>query len=945
MPSHFTNLQIDWWDEGPGYTTGVNITADVKAIPIFTDAGSGEINEATIILNAPNGDYITTGNIIDKFDRIRIRCTDLGGNTYDRYFEIDNIIPSETKGEGTLLQLECLGIEYHTQNINYIKPHFFEDAFAVGKDIGDYYEDNNGSRQPLIASHDAVYSTSTKKGSELPKFTVNNYEYGLNEDSVYNRQMDVDDKLGASVSAGGIKDFLELSYDTPSVNQIDIAQFISGARSFDGNDPANDASAVSIKNAKSVNPLGVGEQEGEIANPTATNILAWGSPNHGSLPIGHSKYVSGLFQFFFRPIWDSTLTYKTDARVKHLGKHYKSAIDNNTSTPPTNWTQIDMGDEFGDTIKYSEWTDDRAALWKDCGSDPKGATGRGCFDSNIIIWDDNFFRTWVDSIATTNANLDTLASDGSSDGWSYTNTDRTTFPAQFRVLVNADSPTGVFAQNSGNDVNGKPFANNIVVFVDGGGSKGSGTEYLNWQVKYNVTVLDSQIDKMQVAVIDEGKIYEWAQATTIWTDKSGDGLVNDCFHPYVDITNVDGVDLIPVGGTGYQERADVTDSTDYPEITKAGGTFTTNKDSAVQVEYSPSVINAIATGDITATINSPTHSFYKVGAWINFRFPFPPNTFNGITEAVGQFYGGTATNPVPTLDTGNMHLTHDGKRGFNQGDSSEDYGPINALGLMMKVDATNPITGKTDGEYNARCALIDSSDNIVIQDFTIKFVDNWQEIILPLSGFSIYRAHKPLFGFHNSIPDMITPKEIDIQNIFEWRNLKFCIIQLQDFYDEHGRYNPTQVEDIDNISITKVIGSSLKIIIDDFRWIKPLLVTTGQDTTRNIEKFIQRPFITLYDQLKNDALTQLEIEQFQHKQFDIRFVGDDIFKIRFGDTFFLENTNLITDANRTESALNASDGDAGTIRLVAKRKEYSITKPQAGQGGLECRIIGSKRFT
>ena len=264
---------------------------------------------------------------------------------------------------------------------------------------------------------------------------------------------------------------------------------------------------------------------------------------------------------------------------------------------------------------------------------------------------------------------------------------------------------------------------------------------------------------------------------------------------------------------------------------------------------------------------------------------------------------------------------------------------------MVKVDATNPLTGKADGEYNCRCGFIDTSDNVVVQDFTIKFVDNWQEVILPLSGFSIYRAHKPLFGFHNSIVDMITPKEIDIQNLFEWRNVKFVIFQLQDFYDEHGRFNPTSIEDIDNISITKVIGSSLKLIVDDFRWVKPLLVTSGQDTVRNIEKFIQRPFITLYDQLKNDALTQLEIEQFRHKQFDIRTTGDNTFDIRFGDTFFLENTNLITDANNGESTLNADDGTAGTIRLVAKRIEYSITKPQAGQGGLERRIVGSKRFT
>ena len=51
------------------------------------------------------------------------------------------------------------------------------------------------------------------------------------------------------------------------------------------------------------------------------------------------------------------------------------------------------------------------------------------------------------------------------------------------------------------------------------------------------------------------------------------------------------------------------------------------------------------------------------------------------------------------------------------------------------------------------------------------------------------------------------------------------------------------------------------------------------------------------------------------------------------------------DGDRFRRSLNASDGIAGTIRLVAKRIEYSITKPKAGHGGLERRVVASKRFT
>ena len=947
MPSNYSSLTVTHFSESSGYATPTFMTSDVKGLPLFTDTGSGEVNQATITLRAADGNHITTGVKIARHDRFQIQMTDNNSNNYDRVFEAISIIPSKTKSAGVVLQLECLGIEYHTQKIHYVKPHWFEDAFEVGRDIGQLYEDNNGARQPLINAEDTVYSTSTKIGNGLPKFTINNYEYGLNEDTCYNRWMDLIDKLGASVSAGGVLDFFELGFDTPAVNQIDLAIFTSGGRSITFTDVASDNSRVTIKNAKTVNDLSVADQEGEISNPTGSNILAVGSANHGSLPPEHSKYVSGLFQFTFRPEYDSTLSYKTDAKVKFKKQHYISKIDNNLgNTPPftvdvadenANWRQIDMGDEFGDSIQYSPWTDGLNQLWANCGSDPK-ATGAGnmFYDSNIVIWDDKFFRTWAHSRVTTNDTttaLDLLADDGvNNDGWAYDFSDRTTFPRGFRVVLTATTPTGVLAQNSGKDINDRTYKNSVIEFVGRTEVKGSANEFKNWQVKYPISDLaaDQALDRMQVAILDESKVYEWRTGTATFDDFSAVGGGNDCFHPYFSVSTAASVDPRPTE----------TNSTDRPDVTKAGGQFTTNINSAIESRYSPGLISA------GALPTSPTSAFYKTGAWINFQFPFPPNTFNAISQTVGQFYGGTTTIFEPaTLDTGNMHLTHDGKRGFNQGASSEDLLPINALGFLVKITATNPITGKLDGEYNCRCAFIDTSDNIVTQDFTVKFVDNWQDVVLPLSGFQIYRAHKPLAALNLSIPDIITPKEIDVQNIFEWRNLKFCIIQLQDFYDEFGRFNPTLVEDLDNILLLKTVGGDLKLIIDGFRWIKPLLVTTGQETSINLEPdFLQRPFITLYDQLKNDALTVREQERFQNKQLDFTTSGDNTFDVRFGDTIFLEDSKIIDDADRNETSIGAGDGDANTIRLVVKRIEYSLTKPRSGIGGLTRRIIASKRF-
>ena len=264
MPSNFTNLTVTWYDESDNYATSVVFPkGSIKSIPIFTDTGSGQVNEATIVLNANNGNFIrnaVNGIIIDDYDRIRIQMTDLGGNSYDRFFEVLDRYPTKSKAKGVHLTVDCLGIEYHTQHVHYVKPHWFENAFNVGKDIGDLYNANTnaktGNRQPALQNHDAVYSTSTKIGNDLPDFTSNHYEYGVAEDTCYNRWLDVIDKLGASVSAGGALEFYELAFKTPSVNTLDLRLFTSG-----GTPTTPAVNGVVIKNTEDIN---TGDNEGEF---------------------------------------------------------------------------------------------------------------------------------------------------------------------------------------------------------------------------------------------------------------------------------------------------------------------------------------------------------------------------------------------------------------------------------------------------------------------------------------------------------------------------------------------------------------------------------------------------------------------------------------------------------------------------------------------------------
>ena len=186
---------------------------------------------------------------------------------------------------------------------------------------------------------------------------------------------------------------------------------------------------------------------------------------------------------------------------------------------------------------------------------------------------------------------------------------------------------------------------------------------------------------------------------------------------------------------------------------------------------------------------------------------------------------------------------------------------------------------------------------------------------------------------------------MEISNIFRWRNIKHIIIQTKESYDEEGRYRQTDAGGNRYLANVTFSGAyeifhtdrRIDLYIDALHWTKPLLVNTGGDTTRCLEgEFLERPEITDYYQLKNDANAELEKRKFRHVEFDITTTGKA--DIRFGDYFLYENSNLIPDEFETSTGNNI-------IKMVAKHIEYSITKPVDGKGGYLRRILGVRRFT
>lgn len=1002
MGSNYTGLSVTWIDESSGYVDVDNITDDVLSIPIFTDTGSGEVNEAEIVLSAKGGKYITTGSKIDKFDRISISISDLNGNSYDRTFEVVEIIPSQTKGEGSILTLRCLGIEYHLQGIHYSKRDWFRNGFFVAQNIGDVYNSNRGSRQPTLQYHNSVWNNSV--GNDLPTWTNNHYEFGSNEESCYNRLMDLTTLLGGAVTNGGVGEFFELGVDTPSATVINLALFTSGSRTWDGNNPSNDASGIIIKNTTSVN---VSEQEGGIANPTGTKVASWGSPMHGSLPLGTAKYRAHELEFAYRPQWKSGIKYKEGAKVVDgsTGKHYKatsyhtgnastgSNITTDYGRSPSWWTIIDMKTEFGDTVQYSEWTDNKAKLWANSGSNPDAVTsipawtkptsytigdlvsnggnyyvavkkhstvvssvfatdlannkweqvdealkgnGASFFDINTVIKDDGImFRTWVHEVVG-DTNYDGTLDAGLSN--EYLHDAQSIPPMTHRFLNVGNVASGLFASSP--DVKGRSTYNAVCQFY-----------------KQNIPALDtygyhvlyaqptSSQDKMQVFDIKDRKIWEWSNSVGKWLDKTGDTVAGVTYrndenaHEWKSIYNIQGSDPRPT-------------TTNTTPINETSNNYNTNIRSAVEVCYQ---FGTVANLFVSSSADA------KKGAWLNFGFPFPISSYNGISENVGDIYGG-GTNESSTgvtypfvFDTQNMSYTSDGKLGFNNS-TSEELGSVSSLSFNMRVVIDDVSGNRLGGIVTVRCWLLDIHDNIVYQDFDIKFTDyigvgkGFQSVDLALGGFSPYRGRQPknhALRFLGSLAGFEIPiQELDNQDIFRFHEIKYIGFQVQDFYDDEGRFDPQRnMMDMTNTGTFADLGGTIRMAVDAFHWKKVLLAITDTQSTINIEpQFMQRPNIISYLQLKNEVNSQLEIEQFRHKEYNFQTSGNTMFDVRFGDTFFLNNSEIVDDADYQESTLGAGDGTANHIRLVAKRIEYHLTKPRSGVGGITRSIKGIKRF-
>ena len=935
------------------YTSSTNyvgnsaLTDDVLSIPIFTDTGDGEINTATVRLNGRDGKYMTS-SIIEDHDRVKIDITDSNGIHYIRCFELMAKVPIKNKIEPPTTQIELAGIEICFKRIKASMNTFELTTRQLYTKLMETYNENKTAQMPSV----------TYDITDIPDI-MSNLDWST-EDTILNRLNELVDSFGASGENYGILDYYDMYFDATSPTSITIKMFSSGLGP--DHNPATFGPELIIDSI---------EFEGKVEPSLINSVGAWGSPVHGSLPTDYSRFVGrqtimpedkGSASNF--PEWTSGGYYPQDSRVRFKNSSYDLVYqkqndnsNNLTVIPPSNsdWSAIQTEDFYGGKgtiaspvggIQYSPWTSNKPIAWKNGGAGTgltsggpfhdstvtNNVTGRCFFDGNLIINDSEdqtsgatkgLFRTWVDFECTTSV------FSGSQLKYLYGNNTTTGVYKGLRVLVKSSTtPGGTFSSD-----------NNKIMEYDG-------TE---WFQKYPNST------GMLVAVLDNIKVYKWSGSA--WQDQDGTENSLDCFHPYKEVISSVGVMLDP----------DLSKS-----LTSTARQYTgVNENSAISVTYewvTSGAMVKLAYGDVLGDSTSSTIStrrrWYSSGAWLNFRFPFPANN-NGISEGVGQLYGGSYSASgypakVPYLDLNNSTYTHDGKLGYNE-TSSEDLGEISSIDFFIKLNYSPPLadTGETgerkrwkessrpfeQGNFPMQVFLMDGDDHVVIQDFNIEFNNTWQSISLPINGFSIYKGRKPIRQYTTSWIFVVPPKDLEYNETFNHRDIRMMCINTKDSYDTYLRYKP-QSNGFAGSAKQPSLSKSIQLSIDGLRFNKPLLaltsvVSAGTESVKQSD-FLQRPNIFVYDQLEGDTIAELFKQKFPYEEYQLTTEAD--FETKYGTYFyardsFINHTDIV-DANGNRS----NSGPANTVVLVAKHIEYSLTKPMNNIGGLIRKVRGVRRF-
>ena len=930
---------------------GKDISEYVVRIDKFMDIGTGSITSAQIMLNSTDGQFLTRSDgaavgatpLLDQFDEFLLEVEDDYRVTADdpthkfrRIMYLHDQLPQETL-EGQLYQLELYGREMYMKRIK-IPGHFYFITFQkMIQTIIEYYNAKRGSEQPRIFFDEA--DATEPPDVDVPPYLVGTFDFHLGV-NCYDALMSVVARLNLPVAAGGAGRFHELFFTEHSA---DATRLICRIKPLDTREPditlnGHDRETQSITETKQ--PI------------DATIIVAKGQADTGRYPVELAQYTSRIEEYANFPEWDATLTYAGQSYVRYRGNVFQvisATVSPPVGTPPVNGAVWDaITEEFyvrgggNANFQYSPLTG--ADLIKSYCSNSTAINFNESVDSpafpdaNLTIRDGVNYRDSAHCKINKNlSDIPVRLRYARSSPPTNSEEIEETLEEDFRVLIDgsddniawdADSPfydstTDAWKE----DRFGKSYYDALVQWSNGAwivirephqwDEIATLADNDVWVPHTAVFTPQSFRNKPartaaqgQYPMLTPADNYEWRST------KRGTWLGIDCFHFPKDIQDVKGlVHPFNPGTLTDNSAVKVTFEWGKPNPDAAAQAARTTLWSEIGKYsrlYSTWLFN-LANAAIRQIFLVDQWA-YSYGWWtVLFKVPTPRFGPDDDRTETGAIFGGDIDNKVSALDLKNLNHTHDGKTGWDT-DSSSELGPITGIHFLFNFDlkiganrhrgSDGRLPGAT-GNQVFRVIIHDALSNKWYQDFTYRFLGDTQQVILPISGFKIYRARNPIaFSTSDVIKNIITP-ELLILEIFETRKIKMITMQWQESYDEAGRYSPWSISrTIVQAGATLFTGGGLHAegIIDGFGFVKaPIAIALGDPITPNSDTSIHKrhlmnnvleyPGVSNVEQLQKIANAELELAQFRKDNFIIRTTGKC--DLRVGDIIYFHDVDMI----------------------------------------------------
>jgi len=937
----------------------VDITQFVVQVDSCKFQGSGKIRSLSLMLNAEAGAFITNKDflgidftpIIDQFDKHKITWHVEGQTDRSMIVEVDQELGQDVLN-GTTLPIEFKGREAALQRRKLTAFYQFKNPKFVIEDLMGRYNTTPGG---LGSDEPTVFFDfgGTDYIETVPTNVVNIYDF-TKEISYYDALMSIIRRLNQPPGQGGAGDFYSLVFtdreDIDATVGLVLRIFVQGVGT-----PA-------VLQSTANNPFH--SLSYQIHAESGNQILVRGQQGTGYLPVDFHQFISFVEQIRNFPVYATGITYIPGIIVRGSNNTLFECNTTTTDDPvvdPTDWTSKTPATIIP-TTNYSPFTNNTNIVNAVKNGMANATTAFGqtygspaMYDGNMVIRETHTFVTdsfvfWRDWAFLRSINPGTIPSawlNFAGSGGLYNG---------FRVLVDTELGALV-APFNGNDKFGRSFADSLAFY--------NGDEWIVIRQFNNTTA--NQIGD-QVVIIDEGITYEWnvaiqdqndftnahthqgfnskfrgtgAFGTAIWRDVSQTAGGNDVFHHPSAIVRAPGLFPDDINGDDYTP-------------------FTAN--SAIKITYTFE-LNDVICGfldplhdffddpvgifmDIFAPDNDifetrygaltvaeenalKDASYYDFGWWYTIPFPYPLTTLNATAPQIGDFYGASPSlsqkRDFAALDLQNANYSHSGLIGLNNTEVEDMGGPFTAFRFYFLFDIKlNGATKPYAGDIEFIVTIYDDLSTVWRSDFTVRFLGDVQEIILPFDQFTVERPSRTPWGLRTAFQNIVTP-ELEVRSIFEPKRVRFMNIALGDSYDDNLRYLPVNIENL--LALGYGLGTvTFEGTVDALTLLKQPFTSSGVITDRTINpETVQMPNTRNLLQLRSVSIALKDLHELQYEEYNVMTDLDNSLTVEqsvdLTDAVFVKNSPrklvvMVDEASWHETGPKAG---AKSTRILTRR--------------------------